>query len=359
MTDADLELSIAEAEVAFLEELVGRGVIPAGDYRLPTTAELRSGVRFAQLAAIVDDAAARLALIAVESRDVTLGLLDDDLADLEPAEILTRLSRLAYAVDDATLDGLRPILSDAADRAMGILYEAYDDGALEALEEAVRQGVPVEDLVVRRMVDTPDDLYGRVSARADDVAYTASRQAITVAREAALNAAAGLAADDLRTVVFDAVLSSSTKGVEDRARQAASMAHDSGRTAGLDSVTRGPGVAPSASTGDRQPAEIYASELLDGNTCEPCARVDERQYDTLDEALEDYPGFGGYVGCLGGARCRGTVVVVWDAEAAPTLEQPGYGARGQAPDRSKRGPSGVARPDHIAEDGTVIVRPST
>jgi hypothetical protein len=58
---------------------------------------------------------------------------------------------------------------------------------------------------------------------------------------------------------------------------------------------------------------LYASELLDGNTCGPCMDVDGQDM-SQDEAFEMYAG-GGYIECEGGPRCRGTVVAVYEGES--------------------------------------------
>jgi hypothetical protein len=65
-------------------------------------------------------------------------------------------------------------------------------------------------------------------------------------------------------------------------------------------------------------AWFYASELLDRNTCTPCAAVDGREYDSWTDALVDYP-TGQYRLCEGGTRCRGTVVMVSARENRATL----------------------------------------
>jgi len=58
------------------------------------------------------------------------------------------------------------------------------------------------------------------------------------------------------------------------------------------------------------PKTLYASEILDANTCSPCASVDGTEYISLGDAERDYPG-GGYDSCAGGDRCRGTIVAVY------------------------------------------------
>lgn len=62
------------------------------------------------------------------------------------------------------------------------------------------------------------------------------------------------------------------------------------------------------------PEHVYASELLDANTCQNCVAKDGTQYLELSDAEVDYP-TGGYKECQGGPRCRGTLVAVY-AEAA-------------------------------------------
>ena len=57
---------------------------------------------------------------------------------------------------------------------------------------------------------------------------------------------------------------------------------------------------------DRLPegTRYAVSEVNDRNRCGPCARADGRIYDSLADALRDYPA-GKYRRCLGGDRCRG------------------------------------------------------
>ena len=60
-----------------------------------------------------------------------------------------------------------------------------------------------------------------------------------------------------------------------------------------------------------QPAGFVADEADDHSACKPCRDIAGHTYQTLDEALADYPGTAGYRACLGGIRCRGYVRARW------------------------------------------------
>jgi len=59
--------------------------------------------------------------------------------------------------------------------------------------------------------------------------------------------------------------------------------------------------------------DLFASEVNDRNTCKPCQDVDGQYIgNSRDENITDaidalYPN-GGFIGCAGGDRCRGTVI---------------------------------------------------
>lgn len=64
------------------------------------------------------------------------------------------------------------------------------------------------------------------------------------------------------------------------------------------------------------PASFYEStEILDKNVCSACRAEDGTRYDTLEAATRAYPS-GGYRNCLGGIRCRGTIIAVWNEGAS-------------------------------------------
>lgn len=63
--------------------------------------------------------------------------------------------------------------------------------------------------------------------------------------------------------------------------------------------------------------EWYASEILDRNTCGPCAQWDGHVFASREEAEAQYPGLGGNKDCEGWNRCRGLVIVDYLAHTGP------------------------------------------
>lgn len=92
------------------------------------------------------------------------------------------------------------------------------------------------------------------------------------------------------------------KGVQDSGRQTVHAAANRGRA---DAAQH------SGAT------HAYASEILDGNTCGPCQEIDGKDYKTMTEARADYPQSGGYYACDGGARCRGTLIFLYEEGKPP------------------------------------------
>jgi hypothetical protein len=68
------------------------------------------------------------------------------------------------------------------------------------------------------------------------------------------------------------------------------------------------------------PAGTYiATEALDKNSCAACRTIDGTEFSSLAAAREAYPA-GGYAQCAGGARCRGTLITVWDSGMSASAE---------------------------------------
>jgi hypothetical protein len=115
-----------------------------------------------------------------------------------------------------------------------------------------------------------------------------------------------------------------------------------------------------------------ASEILDSNTCDPCAEIDGASYESLADAEQDYPA-GGYIDCDGGPNCRGTLVAVYDeqnpmsssdsftqglgGDAIPGLEVPavpeGLGGIGDIPIVELGQPEALAEPVAMYEQAAI------
>lgn len=348
--DLELEVALLEAEADLLEQLIAAGIMPPGARRAPTDHELRAGVRFAQLDRIVTEAAGLIARKAERVREHVLDGLAEQLAGIltetDPYAALEELDRLTNPATPDVLPGLTRAIEEATEEIRADLITTARRGAEEALEEARRQGIP--DRLLPVDLDPVDErLESAAAAHAARVAKAPAERLLNVAAEAG-GRAATLPGATGATVLEGALAGAeeaSRAGTEDLAKQAANVTHGLGRTAAQQALPA--------------PVEVYASELLDSRTCGPCATVDGRTYRDLTAALEDYPGAGGYIGCDGGARCRGTLVLVHGGEAPPTLDNPGQGpgSPGGPADRTPRGPSGVTRPDHIDADGNLIPTP--
>jgi 2'-5' RNA ligase len=259
--------------------------------RQPTELEIRSRVDFAEMDKAWHDAV-----------DATV----EAWADIQTAqrEQITAAVQAAAEADD--LDRLNTLTVDSSDGARLLIARmiAYAREAGEQQQaEAEAQGVTVpewslddEALTAAAIRDRLRQI-GRTAARVLGVGLVQSavRQAMRVW-------GSGSAAQ-VATQVDEHLASLSGAAVEEQVGAAMTAAQNEGRMAVL-------AVAP--------PAEYVASEALDKNSCKPCRDIDGTRYTTLPDARQAYP-TGGYTGCLGGARCRGTLVTVWpqaDEQAA-------------------------------------------
>lgn len=251
--------------------------------RQPTELELASRVDFAAMdkawrEAVEGTVAAWADIQQTQRKEIT--------AAVQAAAEADDLDRLdGFAVD--TDDGARLLIA----RMISYAREAGD--AQQA--EAEAQGVTVpewslddEALTAAAIRDRLRQL-GRTAARGlgAGLVQSAVRQAMRVWGSGS--------AQHVAAQVDEHLAALSGAAVEEQLGAAMTAAQNEGRFAVL-------AVAP--------PAEYVASEALDRSSCKPCRGVDGTRYTTLPDAREAYPS-GGYTGCLGGARCRGTLVTVW------------------------------------------------
>lgn len=330
------EVALAELTVEVIALEAGQGWSFPGAARPLTDAEAAAKVRFADLDRIGADAAALIVRHVEAMRDPLVAALVADLQALSygtAVDVLERLVDLASPTSPAGL-AIGPLLEDTTRHVTTALASAHIAAADEVLAEARRQGVTAAFLPQRGdVIPTPGERAAMGLLARQIVEEPVGTLLAAAAHEARVGAVPDLPAGSVIDAVESTVRALGTGTLADVARQAVTRAVNTGRGA--------------AARETPEPEEVYASELLDGKTCGPCSEVDGRMYDSLDSALTDYPSGGSYKGCLGKARCRGTLVFVWGRESAPTLDRSPY--QRVRIDRTPRGPS---LPDAVGDVGT-------
>ena len=247
-------------------------------------AEQASGVRFGEIHGL---------------QETLLETVEPVLAGLTAATVAAVVDAAGRGAKDmlATLAAWRvelpaPVAQEVA-RALPVVEDAlatsFRESSRLVVREAGRQGVKLNPVTeqpgwVRGLAET---VTGKPVARVLDAArdlHTAPAAVVTPPTPETV----GQALTDL-----------SPKGPVDVARQANHAVVNAGRVETVEQA-------------ERKPAYLWSTEVLDGNQCGPCARIDQTEWETLEEARKFYPEGQGYVNCEGGNRCRGTLVFVWE-----------------------------------------------
>lgn len=310
---AAIEQAELEAAITARRHDLAQGLVPNGVHRALYRHELAARTSFAGIADDTVTIAAAIARQLAEDRGRFIDLVAADLAihaaQATPTAPTTRVAE--RALDLAGPDGLTAIpgvdtlLAESARTYRGLLERGLQTAARRLAGEAEQQGVTIGDtlkldpaiedqlaLVARRLAEAPQA----------DVARALAVQALVGPRDF-------VAPDELIRNLAGHAQQLADSVLRQYASDAAAQASGLGRQAAVASA-------------QRTPVAVYASEILDQNTCGPCSLVDGKQYADLDTARVDYPN-GIYVHCEGGSRCRGTLVVVWSDETPPSLDQPG------------------------------------
>jgi HK97 family phage portal protein len=201
------------------------------------------------------------------------------------------------AVDTAALAGLTVPTDTAAEALTRALQVMADQAAQRIVQQAGRQGIRI----------MPPQFTNRAPLRD---ALGADLAAIAQATSALL--ASGLAASAAREAMRLATPAASGRSVADavgaflrglagwvRRDQLGGALHRAQNTGRLAAIGAGP-----------DDVVITACEINDINECEPCGQIDGTEFPNLAAAEAAY-GTGGYIGCDGGIRCRGTVTAEW------------------------------------------------
>lgn len=232
-------------------------------------------------------------------------------AAVQEAQRAQIVAQVQAAVDAEDLDRLDTASVDTG-AAANLLFGRMQAMARRAGEaqqrEAEEQGVDIPEW----SLDDEALVAAPIRDRIRQVAATTARLLGVGLVQSAVRQAVRLFGSGSGAQVADAVdehlAGLSGAVVEEAVGAAMSAAQNEGRMAVL-------AVAP--------PATYTASEILDRSSCAPCRAIDGTRYTTLTAARAAYP-TGGYTGCLGGSRCRGTLVTVWpqteeEAAAAGTI----------------------------------------
>lgn len=246
-------------------------------HREPTDVELASKTDFAK---IQKSWAKALDKLVDDWSDVRDEQLDDLYAQIEAA---------CEAGDTVALSNIMTtIIGD--DVILEHMSSMAATSISDALSEARKQGVTLPAVTV-------DDLLPSLTVRSQAVGTLMARSVSDSAvRQGLLRFGVGaLDPADVAAGVIDHLESMTDSYLNDILGGALTQAQNSARRAVMD---------------QHDAVTIYSSELLDQNTCEECAGVDGTEYAKMGDADKDYPA-GGFRDCLGGPRCRGTLVAVY------------------------------------------------
>lgn len=275
-----VNVALRSRGVAEIELADGDTVNPF--WRDPTAAELAAGTDFIAMAARRDDVVADLV---EQIRGVRSGQLD---------ELVEQITAAVDADDIAALGNLTVTTGDGAAAIEAALMNVLDASTDAAIAEAANQGVRIarpdlEDaraLMIQRSAAT-DELLGQA------LTEVAGRRSLQLA-------APGIDGAEVARQVREHIEGLSDQWLTDQLGGTVTGAENTGRMAVF---------------GRTAPDRIFASELLDPATCENCADIDGTEYASVADAEADYP-TGGYKDCLGGPRCRGTIIATY-GESAP------------------------------------------
>jgi len=271
---------------------VARAVIqPAGDQSALAASARATGSTYRNLTPTEV-----LAAVDPEVLDTQWSTALDDLltqwADLSTAQRQELVEQVQAAVDSEDIDALASLTVDsesASEVLTAAMLTMAGVAATEARQEAKRQGVTIKGGKVDE---------GRLSAIARTVASIISAGAAGAAGREALRVwSDGRSGKDVANIVDEHMAGLSNTFLRDQLGNALSAAQNAGRQAVTDAGPK---------------AKYFASEVLDKNTCKKCRDIDGHEFESKQEAGDQYAS-GGYTECLGRLRCRGIVVTVYDA----------------------------------------------
>jgi hypothetical protein len=208
---------------------------------------------------------------------------------VQAGQITELEDQVANAASLADLAAVTPAV-EGASALTSVLNDVLAHGAQTAVDEAAAQGatLPAPDLT---------DAEATLDGAAQAVATLLSREL----GESAASKAVSLADGGLSNEEVAGQVRTHLEGLA-----GATPAYE---IAGLVSRAQNEGRF-TAMEGAPDATDFYASDVNDINVCDPCKAEDGDHFPTLAEARRDFPA-GGFLGCLGGNRCRCTIVAIY------------------------------------------------
>ncbi|AYD81499.1 head maturation protease [Arthrobacter phage KBurrousTX] len=285
---AEAERTLIDAEIA-----AGENVPAAVRPLLPHEAAAK--VRFGDIEKLTNDAVDEAAAVLDGLREVIVGSVVAEMLGDADSVTPTDATRAIAQLNAAQPKPVQEAVAKTAMALQGILAQVAAGAAGIVVGEAARQGVNVKGF-------TPTAVADEVFKLPAAAAALHPWQRITGKLQTVFTNPSGLFRDSIpREEITRELDKIPVAGSVDMAKQAVHAAHGLGRNEAAQ---------------DLNPSEIFASEIMDGNTCKFCKEIDGHEYQSLEDALTDYP-HGGYRLCEGGTRCRGTLVYMYDEPATP------------------------------------------
>lgn len=263
-----------------------RSPVPEGQLELPIAAASPADVRLAEAEAFQADWESAKTDTLAEWPDLAAPMVDELAAQAADATGRDDLVALAALVAPPAM-----VAAVAAALSAAMLSLAAS-AAGHVVASAAAHGVSIS-----APADAGVDRIGQVAQATAQL--LATRYAAAAAAKAML--LAGSAADP------QAVLDAVKTHLNDLATSGAGMVADA--VGGALSTAQAAGRR--AVYAAHPPKRLVAVEINDKNTCLPCEELDGAAFATLAEAEAAYP-VAGFVGCLGGLRCRGHLHAVWE-----------------------------------------------
>jgi hypothetical protein len=206
--------------------------------------------------------------------------------------------QIAAAVDAGDTEALATLVVDADEGARVLrlaLGGMAETAAAQMAEEAAEQGVKVRPPKVDKGLR---NAFGSelIEIAAATAALLAADVAGSAGREALRLLTPGAVGREVASQVGGFLRGLKNWFRRDQLGGALHRAQNAGRVATLQA-------APTA--------RYFAADKNDSRRCGPCKDIDGHEFDDLDAVRAAY-GAGGYQGCEGGVRCRGTFVAVWE-----------------------------------------------